>query len=244
MGGTALNRHGVYTVRKSKDEFNCISEKINNLLLSNTNLKFYITKSYHTKDSFGDMDILIQTNDNFTINIRDLIITMFNPKAINSNGGVYSFDYDNFQIDFILINEIYWDVAKTYYSYDPLGNAMGKIYHKFNLKYGWDGLKYYYRNIYDKPNDIILISTNPRKIFEFADYDYDRYLMGFDTLEEIYEYITSSKYFDVNIFKFENLTQIDRKRNRKRKSYGIMLNYFINNHNDKKYNFSLNKNEY
>lgn len=244
MGGTALNIHGVYTTRKNKEEFNYISNEVSNLITVNTELNFYITRSYNNKDSYGDMDVLIKTNDKFTIDIKDLIVNLFKPQAINCNGGVYSFDYDDFQIDFILINELYWDVAKVYYSYDPLGNAMGKIYHKFNLKYGWDGLRYYYRNFNNKPNDKILISTNPRKIFEFADYNYDRFLMGFNSLEEIYHYVASSKFFDYNILKFENLTQIDRKRNKKRKSYHEMIKFFSENYSHSTHNFNENKNEY
>jgi hypothetical protein len=102
---------------------------------------------------------------------------------------------------------------------------MGKTFHKMNLSYGWDGLKFKYRNFNGRNSHNITITKDPRKIFEFGGYDYNRYLKGFDTIEEIFEFIIDGYYFIPDIFNFENLSHIDRKRNRKRGSYHQFLKY-------------------
>jgi hypothetical protein len=83
-----------------------------------------------------------------------------------------------------------------------------------------------------------------RKIFEFGGYNYDRYLLGFDTLVDIFAFTINSKYFDTEMFQMENLKSIDKKRNRKRKSYHIFLEYLKKNNINTKYSFEEDKNFY
>jgi hypothetical protein len=193
------------------------------------------------------LDLLIKIDEKFHnagIDLKDYIGVAFNPRAIHNNGGVHSFDYQNFQIDFIPIKESKWETAKTYYSYDPLGNIMGKTFHKFGLSYGWDGLFYKFRNFNGRLAQNILLTNDARRIFEFADYDYDRYLQGFETLEDIMKFTINTKYFDSEIFQMDNLKSIDKKRNRKRGSYHIFLKYLEDNNIDTRYDFHKEKELY
>lgn len=186
------------------------------------------------------MDILIKIDHKFYnkgINLIDFINYTFKPSEINNNNGVISFDYDSFQIDIIPTKESNWDFAVKWFAYDPLSNIVGKIAHKKGLKFGWSGLVYPFRNFNGRLSQDILVSNDHRKSLEFLGFDYDRYIKGFDTLEDIFEYIIGSKYFDSNIFQMDNLRHIDRKRNRKRKTYNEFL-IFINTNNIKsKYSF-------
>ncbi len=228
MGGRALLQYDIITERKSTQDFNFISGVIQDKLKESVGLESSIVKCYHNKETHGDLDLLLKIDSNFSkknINLKDYIQETFNPRAIHNNGGVFSFDVHNFQVDFIPINESDWETANTYYSYDPIGNLMGKTFHKFNLSYGWNGLYYKFRNFNGRLSQNILISKDARKIFTFGGYNYKRYLQGFDELEEIFEFIINSKFFNSKTFQLENLTQIDRKRNRKRKSYSQFLNY-------------------
>lgn len=242
MGGNALKK--TYTERKGTNDFLRIGNAIKEKLFHGLNLDSTILQCYHTKETHGDLDLLIKMPSNSNIDFNSFIKLAFNPNEIFINGGVYSFDYESFQIDFIPINEISWDVAQTYGSYDPLGNIMGKSFHKFNLSYGWEGLRYKFRNFNGNNSHDIHVTNDIRKIFEFGGYDYDRYLKGFDNLVDIYEFCISGKYFNHNTFKMENLTQIDRKRNRKRKSYNTFLEYVNSKVNLKSYEFKKNKDEY
>ncbi len=247
MGGKALNRFGVFTERKSTDEFLRIGEEIQDslhLYLLNQygiQVETCVVTCYRTKPDHGDLDLLVKVTPEMNIDFRKEIGLFFLPQAINSNGGVHSFDYQGFQIDFIPVPEAKWETAKTYYSYDPLGNIMGKTFHKFGLSYGWEGLFYKFRNSHGSNTRDILLTNDARKIFAFGGYDYDRYLKGFDTLEEIFNFCIDSKYFDAEMFQMENLKSIDKKRNRKRGSYHLFLNYLKDNNINTKYPFEKEK---
>jgi hypothetical protein len=252
MGGKALNQYGVFTERKNTEEFNQIGLEISQRIYIDLKLVTSVVKCYHTKADHGDLDLLIKMPFTYrtyktivdNINWKDYILKTFAPQAVNCNGGVYSFDYENFQIDFIPIPESKWDTALVYFSYDPCGNICGKTYHKFGLSYGWEGLFYKFRNSHGSNHSDILISNDIRKIFEFGGYDYDRYLKGFDTLQDIFKFCIDGKYFDVDMFKFENLKHIDKKRNRKRVSYHVFLKYLEDNNINTVYNFEKDKNSY
>ena len=244
MGGKALNKYGVFTERKNTAEFLRIGKEIQDKILSDIFLETVILKCYSTKANHGDLDLLIKITPNLNINWKTYIQTAFNPNEIYSNGGVYSFDYQNFQIDFIPIKEESWIIAQTYGFFDPLGNIMGKTFHKFGLSYGWEGLFYKYRNHHGTNSENILLTNDARRIFAFGGYDYDRYLKGFDNLEEIFRFAIDSKYFDAEMFQMENLKSLDKKRNRKRGSYHLFLNYIKDNGITTKFIFDENKDNY
>lgn len=244
MGGKALNKYGVFTERKNTDEFLMLGKELQDNIALNLPVSTAVVKCYHTKADHGDLDLLLCMADDVTINWRDYIEKHFKPQAIHNNGGVFSFDYKNFQVDFIPVKEKKWKTAQIYYSYDPLGNIMGKTFHKFGLSYGWDGLFYKFRNFHGSNSQNILLTTDARKIFEFGGYDYDRYLKGFDTLEDIFKFAISSKYFDTEMFQMENLKSIDKKRNRKRGSYHLFLNYLKDNDINVRYDFNKDKDLY
>jgi hypothetical protein len=243
MGGRALNGYNVHTERKNTAEFNKIGVFFQQRLFEDLKIITSMVKCYRNKETHGDLDLLIKITESTNINWVDYIGISFKPRAIYANGGVYSFDYENFQIDFIPIREDKWDMAQIYFSYDPLGNIMGKTYHKFGLSYGWEGLRYKFRGFSGTTIKDILISMDPRKIFEFGGYDYDRYLQEFDTLEDIFQFCINGKYFDTEMFKIENLKSIDKKRNRRRGSYHLFLNY-LNEMNNVHYQFNQNKTNY
>ena len=244
MGGKALNKYGVFTERKNAEEYLKIGKEIQDRLAIDMTKETFIVQSYTDKADHGDLDILIKEVKNSILNWRKYIELVFKPQAIYKNANVYSFDYQNFQIDIILINEDKWEIAKTYFNFDPLSNCLGKTFHKFNLSYGWDGLFYKYRYNDGRCYKNILLTTDPRRIFEFGGFDYDRYLQGFETLEDIFKFIINGKYFDNRVFQMENLNRIDRKRNAKRKSYHQFLKYIKDNNINIKYNFLKDKDMY
>lgn len=240
MGGHALKN--TYTERKTTGEFNKIASEIIPIIKSNLPFEPYIVKCYRNKETHGDMDILLKIPSYIHISyINNMIIEFINkylkPNEIYVNEAI-SFDYDKFQIDLIPYRDINWEVAKVWINYDPTGNIMGKLAQQFNLKYGWDGL--YYVLVMDNGliKRHIFISRDNAKIFEFLGYDLEKFQRGFDTLEEIYDYVIESKYFNPDIFKMENLNRLDRKRNIRRNTYHSFLEYIENIPN--KYEFKDN----
>lgn len=224
MGGKALNKYGVFTERKSTIDFLRIAEYFQNKLKNDLGIETHVVKYFKEKETHGDLDLLLKSTGK-NINIRKYIEDNIKTKAIHSNGSVISFEYENFQIDFISIKKINWEVAKDFFDYDPSGNLMGKVAHKFGLKYGIDGLMFPIRSFSGRLNDNITISKDSRKIFEFLGFNYDMFLKGFNKKLEIFDWAIESKYFNNEIFDFENLNNVDRKRNRKRATYNEFLEY-------------------
>ncbi|MFW6243312.1 MAG: hypothetical protein ACOC2W_04045, partial [bacterium] len=114
---------------------------------------------------------------------------------------------------------------------------MGKIAHSFGFKYGFHGLIYPMRNFNGRMSKDIVLSKDNKKIFDFLGLDYSVYEKGFDTIEEIFDFIINGKYFNSKKYDMESLTAVDRKRNKKRKSYHDFLKYLSDNNINKTYEF-------
>lgn len=245
MGGNALK--SVITERKSTEQYDKIASELIPIFKEELGIEIHLVNAYFEKESHGDMDILVKISHEFHnrgINIRSFIEERLNPGEIFSNGSILSFDYDSFQIDIIPIKESLWEVAKGFFDFDPSGNLMGKSAHKFGLKYGFNGLIFPFRNFNGRLSHDILLSVDNRSIFEFLGYDFDRFEKGFSTMEDVFDFVIDGKYFDYTIFLMENLNHIDRKRNKKRKSYQEFLSYIENKGITDTFNFNKDKSVY
>ena len=192
-------------------------------ILKKTFVKYTTPLFYHKKESFGDMDVILSM-EGFNGNIREYIEETFKPNEIFHNGNCYSFDYKELQIDFMTVSPEDFDSNYHYLAFNDLGNFIGRIAQEMGLKYGQEGLWY---NHYTNGNrkDKIMISKDYPKIFKYLDLDYDRWLEGFDTLEDIFDYVKTSKYYSPEIYQLSQLNKINRERNAKRKSYMSFLEY-------------------
>tara|TARA_R110002050_G_scaffold34397_8_gene86856 strand:+ start:21916 stop:22917 length:1002 start_codon:yes stop_codon:yes gene_type:complete len=219
MGGKALKI--VHTERCSNEKYLKLCKELVTIMFSDfTNLR--VVKNYKNKESHGDIDIIcVVTDTNF--NIDEYINRVFKPGEIFHNGNCHSFDYDSTQIDLITCKEEDFESYCHYYDYG-FGNYFGKIAQSIGFKYGMEGL--WINHIYDSNNKFkIMVSKDFRKIFEFLGYDYDRFTKGFQTIEDIYDYVMTSKYYTPWIFQIENLTKVNRGRDVRRQSYMGFLTY-------------------
>jgi len=228
------------TRRYDKDEYEKIYPIIMKKVEKILNTEVFHVFTFRNKETFGDLDLLVLNNGNLG-NVQEKIKEAFNTEHIHSNGNVISFVDKDFQVDLILTPTKNWKTAKVFFPMDPTGNLMGKIAHKFNLKYGFQGLVYPFRGFSGRNTKDIVISKDNRKIFDFLGFDYDRYLKGFDEVEEIFEYVINSQYFSYTNFLMKNLNAIDRKRNKKRKTYQEFLEYVNNHEYAKEFNIKFEK---
>lgn len=232
MGGRALKN--TPTRRYQRKEFDEISSELVEILNKDFS-QVAIPLFYSKKESFGDADIIVDTTG-FSKNMREYIEETFSPNEIFHNGNCWSFDYKELQVDIITTSAEHFMTNYHYLAYNDLGNFIGRIAHGLGFKYGQEGLWYEH---YFKDQNIgkISISRDYRKIFEFLELSYDRWLEGFETLEDVFEYIVQSKYFDYEMFQLKSLNKINRERNLKRASYMSFLEYIEENHKDKSYQF-------
>ena len=223
MGGNALKY--TKTRRYNSLEFNEIWDKINSKLKTIGWAGRQLV-AYRNKPDFGDMDILIENDGNLG-NIKETIQNTFQPNEIFKNGNVYSFNVDELQVDFIITPSIDMHAAFNFFAWNDLGNFIGKIGHKFGLKYGFGGLVFVYRTENDsKILGEINLSKDPKKILPFLGFDYSEWERGFDNMEDIFDYIINSKYFNMKPFRFEELSATHKKRNKRRKMYNDFLTYY------------------
>lgn len=221
MGGRALKN--TFTRRYNRAEYDIIIQDIvekAKTLFS----EVAPTQFYRKKESFGDADVLCLIDKPINVNIKDWLIQTFNSKEVFHNGNCYSFEYQEFQVDFILVGLEDWETSKVYYSYNDLFNFVGKIAHQYNLKFGADGLKFVYYHEGKKLGKIYLTKDH-HEALTFLGFDPARYDKGFDTLEEVFEYVVQSKYFNPWIFDLEHSNKINRDRDKKRTSYNAFIEY-------------------
>lgn len=215
MGGNALS---VYTRRYSADEYYELEKEVLGILRRHfPDRRVETLPAYRQKESFGDMDVLFES-DNLRTNLREFISDKFGSKEIKKNGSCYSFEYKEFQIDLINMPAHNFQTALNYYSWNDLGNFLGRIAYRMGFKYGHEGLVLVFREGNYKFAEEV-VSKDTAKILEFMGYDPEVFAAGFDTLEEIYRFVASTPYFNKEIFSYENRNHIARVRDRKRANY-------------------------
>lgn len=237
MGGKAVNFVRRYDAKEYHSLVAEFLPQIKNLL----NTPCVVLEAYAKKETFGDMDVLIFIPNGFDYTVwRQLVIDTFQPSDVDINTNVMSIAYQELQIDLIFTQEDYWQSTQNFFKFNDMGNLCGKLAHRFGCKYGQKGLVYVYRTIEDRVLGEFIISQDMSKILPFLGLDYQTWINGFKTDLEIFDYIRSSKYFNVEDFKLENLNAINRKRNSKRKMYNEFVTYCENLVEDRQY-YQFNK---
>lgn len=240
MGGRALKN--TFTRRYNRDEFEVIKDEVLTLIMKAGFTNAVIPLFYRKKETFGDLDVLVQVEGSEPL--REIITNVFKPNEIFHNGNCWSFDYKEFQVDFITTPAEHFHSNFMYLSYNDLGNMIGRLAHPFGLKYGQEGLWYEYYNCKKHNLGEIPISKDYPEIFKFLGLDFARWEQGFDELEDIFAYVASSKYFDWRQYQMDTLNHINRERNLKRKSYMTLLEWIDSNNVKQEYDFESDKTKY
>lgn len=241
MGGNALS---VPVRRMSKEEICAAQKHIQDVLKKELGLSSFGIPAFRQKETFGDIDIIVerdrQIGDDgiprfFQEDLMDIAQTHFYARDFAPNTNMLSFDYrtakndpEGFQVDLIQTPPEFIQTSISYYSYNDLGNFIGRIAHKMGVKFGHEGLLYLYR----EGNHLfrtLTISQDNDDILTCLGYDPQRYNQGFDTLQEIFEFAASTQYFNKDLFLLENRNHRARTRDRKRANYSAFLTFAENN---------------
>lgn len=235
MGGNALKHTG--TRRYQADEY----YKLVNIVIDHLTGVFphrvEVIPAYAGKSSFGDMDILHNIPNLSITDIREI----FNPTEVIKNGSVISFDYQKFQIDLIYSSAEEFDYALNYFSYNDAGNLVGRIAHKLGLRHGHNGLHLPIRDG-DYLIDTISVTKDYRSTLGFL--GLPTWEKPPETLENIFLWVSTSKYFNPDIYLLDNLNAVSRVRDRKRETYRAFLEWCRQSYQGPKYQFSSDKTQY
>lgn len=202
MGGHAL---GIPTQRLTPDRYNEVSSDIVTRLQLFYSLA-ELTIPRPNKTSHGDVDILVSGK----ITELDPRV-VFGATVVVRNGGVTSFDYQGHQVDLIHIqNKDEFQLARLFYSLGDFGMIIGMMMKSLGLKYGYQGLSVVVESTQIK------LSTDIDLIFKFMGLDGDQWQRGFNTDEQVFDFIISSRLFRHSMFKRHE----DRWNHGERKALG------------------------
>lgn len=222
MGGNALKNTA--TRRYQRDEFLELQNEVVQILL-----KEYETvrplRFYAQKPDFGDLDIVIPSWPRWPGFHREHLVKLFNPNEVFCNDNVISIDYKEFQIDVKFVDPMDFPTVCLYHDFNDLGNLMGKLVHCMGITYGHLGL--HYSVFYHRTHLLgkVELTRDPAKIFSFFGLNKHVYDHGFQHLEEIFHYVTTSRFFCKEAYEDQYHNHTDRTRNRKRKVYADFLEW-------------------
>lgn len=235
MGGQAIKTAGVEARRVNLKEYRKISAEVKSLLDTHlSDFDYHFCRQLHDKVDFGDLDVIIrgthsQVTSSLDRSIPDYLKQFFSAEAVVSNRGkktdvsVVSWSYYGFQIDFIFLPVHYYGSACDFYSYNDLNLFLGSLYRAYGFKLGYDGLKYVYKDSLGNKHKILL-SRDYRRIYNFGNLDYDRFKQkGFSNLDDVLDYCSTCRFFNVVSMLPQSLNAINRSRNAKRKNYEEMI---------------------
>lgn len=152
-----------------------------------------------------------------------------NGYVVRTNSNIVSFLFDNcLQIDLIFTNPACYDYSVAYFAWNDLGGLIGRLTRSLGLKHGSAGLYYTHYNE-DKTKKLgeYLLSLDHDVTLEILGLDVERFKQGFQTLEEIFEFVVKSKYFAYKSFDLDELPCKDRHRDQKRNTFRAFDQYCV-----------------
>lgn len=225
MGGNIFKDEHKVVRLSSKEYFEMVEEILPLLAKTETGVEYHPVQAVYEKSDYGDMDIIVNTDDPDIKQKHVDALTALN-LPVSRNGEVISFLYKQFQIDLIFVSPISHEYSKNYFSWNDLGNLIGRLSKKLGFKHGHQGLMYVQRD-----GDVVLknhmLSYDYLTIVKILELDVEKFKQGFNNTLEMFEWLSKSPYFDPEVFKFENLNHINRVRDRKRKVYNDFLNWCL-----------------
>lgn len=246
MGGNSLKRFPVGRIEK-KEFFNTF-EHIKKVF---NNVKLDLVPAYEDKENFGDLDIIIEmesmrdfyrenTNGDMEEAFSEFLSNKFNSRQEHFAFPVISFEYRKneeqrvgFQVDFIHIPKKNYDFSLHYLSYNDLGNLIGVMYRHLGLRFGHYGVnkEVYYPKLKTTKLGEINITNDFDQSLKFIGLDPEVFHKGFKNMDEIFEYVSTAKFFNPEIYALE--TGINdyksRRRNAKRSTYSGFLKWIKDN---------------
>lgn len=227
MGGKAFKD----AVRiNSKEEYQNLFNEQKEIFNHITN-DLYLPRQLTSKTSFGDLDIILSKD--YIDQIAEKLESLDFPLLITRNKlteeityNVISYLYDNkYQVDLIFINNDSINYAIDYFSFGDQGNISGMLLRKYSVKNSFTGLYFIYRQDNGNYKKDILIFDKYEDYLKLLDLDVQKFNEGFNTQEEVFEWITSSSFFESNIYELKKLNNKRRSRDSKREYYTNFLKY-------------------
>ena len=205
---------------------------------------YKIPRYYGDKADFGDLDVIISSaacKTNWD-DLRQEFKTDLGVQECKAMGNVFSTVYRNFQVDYFVRNERFFESTYAFLCFNDVGNLVGKICRRFNLKYGEEGLTYVYRRADGHYQKDLPISLDWEKIFAFVGLNYSQWCEGFANREDLFKWVLESPYFSVE--PYEKLQGNLEKRARQRSTIQYFLTWLEKEGVTKRYQYLEDRDAY
>jgi len=230
--------------RLPKEEYLKVEAELKPFLDSTFGRFYRIPRYYFAKPDFGDLDIIV-SSEGLTGNweqTKAAIIKNLNLSEFKSIGHVFSTSFRQFQVDYFLVRHAIFESTYNFMFFNDLGNILGKMFRRFNLKYGEEGLLYVYRRDDGHYKAELTVSQDMKRILGFLELDYPHWEAGFETLEEMFAWAIQSPYFSVKPFlEPSNTTEM---RIEHRTTIRKFVQWLETNQVTKTYTYLENRDEY
>lgn len=224
MGGKAFSGIGQSVERMDRETYINVRDEILNILDHYAQFRFKHVQELPDKQSFGDIDFLIESQKE---DILPKLEALFKPfdSVLKRNGDVISVFYKGkYQIDFIVIDFKYFDSASLFYNYNDVGNLIGRLFRRYGYKLTPKGLFYPIVHNHHGVIGEVFISSVPSFILDILGLSIVDYRTIYSR-EKLFEWLASSKYFVKDIYSLENLTNANRRRDKKRPTYTAFVEW-------------------
>lgn len=248
MGGNAL-RGLRETRRYARDEYHRlvpeVLERLQSVVGEN---RIAVVPAYRSKESFGDMDIVVELTHGSAHAFRQALARAFDIDFIASDGGTanqldvgpgaevavrtaaqlaasgktYSFAFRELQVDILPATPQAFESSLNYFAYNDCGNLLGRIAHAFGMKLGHLGLLYSFKSG-DYQFAELEVERDWKRILPAFGWDYATWAQGFETLEDMFRFVATTPFFNRDLFLLHNRNHRSRTRDRKRPSYQQFL---------------------
>lgn len=231
--------------RLPKEKYLAIEQELRIYLDQKFGDQYRIPRYFKDKGDFGDVDIILShaiLKDQTWPEIKEEIIEDLQLKTYQTTGTLFSTVYRNFQVDYFLRPVEYFDSTYSFLSFNDLGNLIGKIARRFNLKYGEEGLVYVFRRANQHYKKDIPVSLDFKKIYQFLKLDDQKWEEGFESRKEMFDWIVASPYFSIR--PYIKLSKQSEKRAKERTTMKRFLVYLEEENIQKEYPYLENKEDY
>jgi hypothetical protein len=149
------------------------------------------------KADFGDMDVIVASRPDWG-DVRAEIARELGIERTKIVGHVFSTVFRELQTDFFAVPAAFVDSTADFMSFNDLGNLLGRICRRFDLKYGERGLEYVFRRDGDDHYKAELpVTLDFAQTCAFLGLDHAAWVRGFDTLPAMFDWVIASPYFSV-----------------------------------------------
>ncbi len=176
---------------------------------------YRIPRYYDDKADFGDMDVIVAAGPDWHER-RQAIAADLGITRSKVVGHVFSTVYRALQTDFFAVPAHYLDSTFVFMSFNDVGNVIGRMCRRFNLKWGEHGLIYVHRRAGSDSYQVDLpVTQDFTRVCGFLGLDHGTWQRGFADLDALFAWVIRSPYFSVAPY-LDEVTGAMRQRSRER----------------------------